>query len=85
MSDAEAPKLRIGPGVAAGVDEPLIERLVHAFYGRARQDPDHGLGEQDREEDDKQTDGGRGQLADEATPENHDAGKSFDFFGEICL
>ncbi|TAJ72006.1 MAG: group III truncated hemoglobin [Phenylobacterium sp.] len=39
MSDAETPKLRIGPGVAAGVDEALIARQVHAFYGRVRKDP----------------------------------------------
>jgi len=39
VSDAEVPKLRIGPGVAAGVDEALIARQVHAFYGRVRQDP----------------------------------------------
>ena len=39
MSDAEARKLRVGPGVAAGVDEALITRQVHAFYGRVRRDP----------------------------------------------
>ena len=39
MSDAETSKLRIGPGVAAGVDEALISRQVHAFYSRVRQDP----------------------------------------------
>ena len=33
---------RIGPGVAVGVDEPMIERLVHAFYGKVRQDPELG-------------------------------------------
>jgi len=30
---------RIGPGVAAGVDEPMIRKLVHAFYARVRRDP----------------------------------------------
>jgi len=39
VSDAEARKLRVGPGVAAGVDEALITRQVHAFYGRVRRDP----------------------------------------------
>ena len=33
-----APKLRIGPGVAAGIDEEMIRGLVHTFYGRVRQD-----------------------------------------------
>ncbi len=27
------------PGVAAGVTEPMIRDLVHAFYARVRQDP----------------------------------------------
>jgi hemoglobin len=30
---------RVGPGVAAGVDEPMIRGLVHAFYARVRRDP----------------------------------------------
>ena len=34
--------LRIGPGVAAGVTEPMIRDLVHAFYGRVRRDPELG-------------------------------------------
>lgn len=33
------PKPRIGPGTPAGVDEALIRRQVHTFYGRVRQDP----------------------------------------------
>lgn len=33
------PKPRIGPGVTAGVDEALIRRQVHTFYGRVRLDP----------------------------------------------
>jgi hemoglobin len=33
------PKPRIGPGAPAGVDEALIRRQVHTFYGRVRQDP----------------------------------------------
>jgi hemoglobin len=32
-------KLRIGPGVAAGIDEDLIKTQVHTFYGRVRLDP----------------------------------------------
>ncbi|RAK68465.1 group III truncated hemoglobin [Phenylobacterium kunshanense] len=31
-------RLRVGPGVAAGVDEAMIRTLVHTFYGRVRQD-----------------------------------------------
>jgi len=31
--------LRVGPGVAAGVDEPMIRRQVHTFYARVREDP----------------------------------------------
>lgn len=30
---------RIGPGVAVGIDEALIEKQVHTFYGRVRRDP----------------------------------------------
>ena len=30
---------RVGPGVAAGVTEAMIAQVVHAFYGRVRQDP----------------------------------------------
>ncbi|HRD28658.1 MAG TPA: group III truncated hemoglobin [Caulobacter sp.] len=33
------PRPRIGPGVAVGVTEAMIADLVHAFYGRVRQDP----------------------------------------------
>jgi hemoglobin len=32
------PRLRVGPGVAAGIDEAMIRTLVHTFYGRVRQD-----------------------------------------------
>lgn len=32
-------KPRVGPGVAAGVTEPMIRDLVHAFYARVRTDP----------------------------------------------
>jgi hemoglobin len=31
--------LRVGPGVAAGVTEPMIHDLVHAFYDKIRVDP----------------------------------------------
>jgi hemoglobin len=30
---------RVGPGVAAGVTEPMIRDVVHAFYGKIRRDP----------------------------------------------
>ena len=29
---------RLGPGVAVGIDEAMIRTLVHAFYGRVRED-----------------------------------------------
>lgn len=32
-------RARIAPGLAAGVDEAMIERLVRAFYGKVRTDP----------------------------------------------
>jgi hemoglobin len=34
--------LRSGPGVSAGVTEPMIIEVVHAFYGRIRKDPTLG-------------------------------------------
>lgn len=37
-----SPSVRVGPGVAVGVDEAMIRRLVHAFYGKVRQDPQLG-------------------------------------------
>jgi hemoglobin len=33
---------RIGPGVEAGVTEPMIRDLVHAFYAKVRRDPELG-------------------------------------------
>ena len=30
---------RVGPGVAVGVDEAMIRRVVHAFYAGVRKDP----------------------------------------------
>jgi hemoglobin len=30
---------RVGPGVAAGVTEPMIHQLVHGFYAKIRKDP----------------------------------------------
>lgn len=33
------PKPRVGPGAAVGIDEALIHRQVHTFYGRVRLDP----------------------------------------------
>ena len=33
---------RGGPGAAAGVTEPMIADLVHAFYAKARLDPELG-------------------------------------------
>src|SRR6185437_4880828 len=45
----------------------------------ARQQPQHQIGKQDREQDEEQPDRGRRQLADQATPENHDGGKILTF------
>lgn len=43
MSQPTSPQRpRVGPGVAAGVDEPMIRRLVHAFYAGVRRDPQIG-------------------------------------------
>ena len=33
---------RVGPGVEAGVTEPMIHGLVHAFYAKVRRDPQLG-------------------------------------------
>lgn len=32
----------LGPGVAAGVTEPMVHALVHGFYAKVRDDPDLG-------------------------------------------
>ncbi|MGN6557617.1 MAG: group III truncated hemoglobin [Solirubrobacterales bacterium] len=32
----------LAPGLAAGVDEAMISRLVHAFYAKVRRDPQLG-------------------------------------------
>jgi hypothetical protein len=33
------PRAALTPAEAAGIDEAMIRRLVHAFYGEARRDP----------------------------------------------
>jgi hemoglobin len=38
-SETAAASRRVGLGVAAGVDEAMIRRLVHAFYAKVRLDP----------------------------------------------
>jgi hemoglobin len=35
-------RAEIAPGTAAGVDEPMIRSLVHAFYARVRAEPTLG-------------------------------------------
>lgn len=35
-------RLALSPGHPVGVDEPMIETLVHAFYAKVRQDPELG-------------------------------------------
>jgi len=42
MDVASQRSSRVGPGVAVGVTEPLIQDLVHGFYARLRSDPDLG-------------------------------------------
>src|ERR1700751_1316077 len=37
-------RARLAPGAAAGVDEPMIERLVRAFYAKVRRDRELGPG-----------------------------------------
>jgi hemoglobin len=37
-----SPRAHLAPGVAAGVTEPMIRDLVHAFYARVRRDPTLG-------------------------------------------
>jgi hemoglobin len=39
---AASPRAHLAPGVAAGVTEPMIRGLVHAFYARVRRDPELG-------------------------------------------
>jgi hemoglobin len=39
MTDLTPSRPRVGPGVAAGVTEPMIRDLVHAFYAQVRTDP----------------------------------------------
>lgn len=42
FEEREAHRARIAPGAAAGVTEPMIRSLVHAFYARVRDDPELG-------------------------------------------
>ncbi|HKR89223.1 MAG TPA: group III truncated hemoglobin [Phenylobacterium sp.] len=43
MEDSSAiRRARVAPGVAAGVDEAMVSRLVTAFYGKVRRDPQLG-------------------------------------------
>ncbi len=39
---ASSPRAHLAPGVAVGVTEAMIRDLVHAFYGKVRQDPQLG-------------------------------------------
>jgi hemoglobin len=39
MEDRAAARAALAPGPPVGVDEALIHRLVHAFYGKIRRDP----------------------------------------------
>jgi hemoglobin len=38
-SSASSDRLRVGPGVAAGVTEEMIQEMVHGFYAKIRRDP----------------------------------------------
>ena len=42
IEERQAHRARVAPGVAVGVTEAMICELVHAFYGRVRQDPELG-------------------------------------------
>lgn len=42
MDGSELVSRRIGPGVAAGVTEAMIQEVVHAFYRKVRADPTIG-------------------------------------------
>jgi hemoglobin len=39
---AASPRAQLAPGAGAGVTEPMIRELVHAFYGKVRRDPQLG-------------------------------------------
>lgn len=39
MQTPEQRRAALAPGTAVAIDEALIARVVHAFYGRVRQDP----------------------------------------------
>jgi hemoglobin len=39
---AASARAHLAPGVPAGVTEPMIRELVHAFYARVRRDPQLG-------------------------------------------
>jgi hemoglobin len=39
VDTAEPFRSRVGPGLAAGVTEPMIHELVHGFYAKIRTDP----------------------------------------------
>lgn len=39
VEPSHPPRPRTGPGVAAGVTEPMIHDLVHGFYDTVRSDP----------------------------------------------
>jgi hemoglobin len=41
-SVSPSPRAYLAPGVTAGVTEPMIRDLVHAFYARVRRDPELG-------------------------------------------
>lgn len=40
MTELLTPRLRVGPGEAAGVTEAMIHDVVHAFYAQIRTDPE---------------------------------------------
>ena len=37
--DEQIRPIRVGPGAAVGIDEVMIQEVVHAFYARIRTDP----------------------------------------------
>jgi hemoglobin len=42
MTESEQRRAQLAPGTAAGVTEPMIQALVHAFYAKVRRDPEIG-------------------------------------------
>jgi hypothetical protein len=71
-----------GEGVEAQEREDAVGG--HGAAGRLREQAQHQVGEQDGGQDQEKPDRCRRQFPGQRTAEDHDAGKSFDFFAVIC-